>query len=195
MKKHQDTRRTHRVSQLVQSELAVVIRDGTVRGPRAVRERLRSMIQVIEVDVAPDLANANVKVSVIGDRKDKISAIRWLQGNSQGLRHELAQRLQHMRRVPKLRFSHVDVGRAVDVMATIERLADERERKASGGGGDFEDGLDFDVSDDDAFDDEGDWDDDEDGEAAYDNGNADDDIPLMWRGDEDVEELFQNSQP
>ena len=74
-----DGRRVSRVAQVVQQELSTIIRSGTVHGPRAIQERLRHMISIVDVDLSPDLSNARVKVSIIGERKDKISAIRWLQ--------------------------------------------------------------------------------------------------------------------
>ena len=146
------------------------------------------MIQIIDVQVSPDLGNARVKVSVIGDRKDKISAVRWLQGNTKGLRHKLAQNLQHMKRVPSLHFSHVDVGRAVDVMTTIEKLSQQRARRDSKRvfSNDIEDGLDFGVADEDAFTENEDI-----GEQNDIDVDDDSSLPLSWRDDSDVDELFQ----
>ena len=36
---------------------------------------------MVDVDASPDLGNARVKVSILGDRKAKISAMRWLNSN------------------------------------------------------------------------------------------------------------------
>jgi ribosome-binding factor A len=116
VKHHQKGRRTSRVAQVVQQELAGIIRSGTVHGPRAIQEHLRHMISIVDVDVSPDLGNAKVKVSIIGDQKDKISAIRWLQSSAGPIRHVMAQELKAMRKVPRLTFVHVDVGKAVEVM-------------------------------------------------------------------------------
>ena len=107
---------------MVQSELSNVIRYSSVRGPRAVEERLRRMISIVDVDVSPDLGQARVKVSVLGPQIDKISALRWLRKSNGPLRHELAQRLKHMKRVPRLTFMHVDPVKAVEVMMTLEKL-------------------------------------------------------------------------
>ena len=156
---HERARRSQRVGTLVQQELATVLSRGDTRGSRQIEGGLRHRISIIDVDVSPDLGQANVKVSVIGDRKDKITATRWLQSNARHIRHELAQRLREMRRVPTLRFVHVDVGAAVDVMVTLDRLRAEREGRSATTGGDLDlsgdggdDDLDFDVSDEDAFD-------------------------------------------
>lgn len=113
---HNAGRRTARVGQLVQQEVSGIIRSGTIHGPRAIQERLRHMISIIDVDVSPDLRNARIKVSVIGDRKDKVSAMRWLKEAETPIRHVMAQELSAMRRVPRLSFMFVDVGKAVDVM-------------------------------------------------------------------------------
>lgn len=120
VKHHEKGRRTSRVAQVVQQELSTIIRSGSVHGPRAIQDRLRLMISIVDVDVSPDLGNAKVKVSIIGDRKDKISAIRWLQSSAGPIRHKMAQELKAMRRVPRLSFTHVDVGKAVDVMVRAE---------------------------------------------------------------------------
>jgi len=116
VKHHQKGRRSSRVAQVVQKELSTIIRSGTVHGPRVIQERLRHMISIVDVDVSPDLGNARVKVSIIGDQKDKISAIRWLQSSASPIRHVLAHEMKQMRRVPRLSFQHVDVGKAVEVM-------------------------------------------------------------------------------
>ena len=100
--------------------------------------------------MSPDLRNARVKVSVIGDRKDKVSAVRWLHGNVRGLRHELARRNRGMKRIPMLTFDHVDVGAATDIMIKLDQLRREGEAKerarGDGDSGD-EDGMDGIVGD------------------------------------------------
>ena len=103
-------------------------------------------------------------MSVIGDRKDKVSAVRWLRGNVRGLRHQLAQRNRQMRSIPMLTFDHVDVGAATDIMIKLEQLrrdseeAEERRRR---------EGEEAEVEDQDAWldaddDDDFDWDDEDD---------------------------------
>lgn len=54
------SRRQGRVAQVVQTELAQVIRSGSVRGSKQIEGRLRSMIQIVDVDVSPDLAQARL---------------------------------------------------------------------------------------------------------------------------------------
>jgi len=168
---HGDGRRTSRVGQVVRSELASLIREGGVYGKQRCPPGLEQMISIVDVDMSPDLRNARVKVSVIGDRKNKISAFRWLRGNVRGLRYELAQRNRHMKRVPMLTFDHVDVGAATDMMVRLDELRREREaaearRRANGeyaGDGSEDDGgIDWEATDEEAWlgedDEEEDWD-------------------------------------
>uniref|UniRef100_A0A7S4AYU9 Ribosome-binding factor A n=1 Tax=Chrysotila carterae TaxID=13221 RepID=A0A7S4AYU9_CHRCT len=179
-------RRPNRVAQVLQEELSMVLRVGNVRGQKPISDNLMCMIQIINVDVSPDLGQARVKVSVIGDRKDKITAIRWLQRNTGSIRYALAQRVRQMKRVPRLSFLHVDVGKAVDVMITIDQL-NKKESNGSYGG------LDFDE-DEDAFGDieqalaeeyavDADFDDDDDDDILLDFDEADDqeDGPFVTR--------------
>ena len=108
------------------------------------------MISLVDIDVSPDLRNARVKFSVLGDRQDKVTATRWVLGNAGGIRMALAGRLRQMKRVPALNFQHVDVGKAVDVMVLLDQLSNERLGGGGGGGGTGDD-LDFEASEDDAF--------------------------------------------
>lgn len=161
----------------------MVLRIDSIYGPKPISGQLRQMISIIEVDISPDLRQARVKVSIIGDRKDKITAIRWLQGNTGGIRYALAKRVKGMKRVPNLSFQHVDVGQAVDVMITIDKLAaEQRERQVEGG-------LDFGLDDDDAFGLDGHLDE---TDLFDDDGDADDDLLLEGDGDGDgdLEDIF-----
>lgn len=168
-------RRPDRVGQVVRSELATVLHSGAVHGNKKISGRLLSMISIVDIDMSPDLRNARVKVSIIGDRKDKISAVRWLQGSAKPIRHVLAQRLKGMKRIPQLSFQHVDVGAAVDMMVKIQELSEERQRAeaARGEGGDAG-ALEFDGDDDDAF--------------AFDD-NGDDELDFTFEADEEEEDL------
>ena len=147
-----ETRRTSRVGHVVRTELSTLIRNGNVRGTQGIPAGLQQKISIVDVDMSPDLRNARVKVSVIGDRQDKVSAVRWLRGNIRGLRHELAQRNRHMKRVPVLSFDHVDVGAATDMMVRLEGLRRESEQaEAKRDEPDEEGGIDFNAKDDEAW--------------------------------------------
>lgn len=140
-----DGRRQGRVAQVVRKELAEVLHAGDIRGKRLATS-IREMISIVDVDVSPDLRNARVKVSILGDRKDKISAVRWLQSSRGGIRYCMGKRMKEFKRLPEIKFEHVDVGQAVDVMVLIDKLAAERKDEAGAA-----DELDFDVDDEEAF--------------------------------------------
>jgi ribosome-binding factor A len=133
------------VGNLVQQEIADVIRTATSVGAKRIPAGVQQMISVVDVDMSPDLRNARVKVSIIGERKDKISAMRWLQGNVRGLRHELAKRNRGMKRIPMLSFMQVDVGAATDVMVKVEALRREDEAAARARGESIEDAAEEDA--------------------------------------------------
>ena len=178
-----DGRRQGRVAQVVRKELAEVLHTGDIRGKR-LETAIREMISIVDVDVSPDLRNARVKVSILGDRKDKISAVRWLQSSRGGIRYCMGKRMKEFKRLPEIKFEHVDVGQAVDVMILIDKLAADRKDEDSAA-----DELDFDADDDEAFaeydpfdgeeedEDEEDWDDfeDEDFEEEDDEALAESD--------------------
>ena len=171
-------RRPSRVGQVVRAELATVIRTANSVGSKRIPAGLQSMISIVDVDMSPDLRNARVKVSIIGDRKDKISAVRWLQGNTRGLRHELAKRNRGMKVIPMLSFAHVDVGAATDTMVQIEKLRalDEAAAQARGETDEDSGGIDFDAADEDAWLDE----DDDDDELFSDEDVDDEELEARW---------------
>jgi ribosome-binding factor A len=175
------TRRSSRVGHVVQAELATIIRSGDVHGEQRIPNGLQQLISIVDVDMSPDLRNARVKISVIGDRKEKVSAVRWLRGNVRGLRHELAKRNRQMKRIPMLTFDHVDVGAATDMMFKLEALNNQDAAAARARGeGDVEEdgGIDFSASDEDAWLDE----DDPSGDDAFgfDEEVEEEDVADVW---------------
>ena len=97
--------RAERVSDAVQQELAVLIRDN-VRDPRV------GMLSVTDVEISRDLAYAKVFVSFVGERsqKDIDAALEALNGASGYLRKLLAGSIK-LRITPKLQFSYDESGR------------------------------------------------------------------------------------
>jgi ribosome-binding factor A len=65
--------------------------------------RLAGLATVSEVRVTPDLKQARVYVSVVGDEAEKASTIEGLTAAAGFIRHELSERLQ-MRRAPEVNF-------------------------------------------------------------------------------------------
>ena len=97
--------RAERVSDAVQQELAVLIRD-EVRDPRV------GMVSVTDVDVSRDLAYAKIHVTFVGDRdQEEIDqAVKALNGAAGYLRKLLAAIIK-LRITPKLTFIYDESGR------------------------------------------------------------------------------------
>jgi ribosome-binding factor A len=97
--------RAERVSDAVQQEFAVLIREG-VRDPRV------GMVSVTDVDVSRDLAYAKIHVTFLGERtQEEIDeAMSALNGASGYLRKLLASSIK-LRITPKLTFLFDESGR------------------------------------------------------------------------------------
>ncbi|HEX9942557.1 MAG TPA: 30S ribosome-binding factor RbfA [Thermoanaerobaculia bacterium] len=90
------SRRTDRVSDLLRAELAeLLLRE--VHDPRV------KLASVTEVDVTPDLRRAVVKISALGDEKQRLETLEGLHHARGFLRRELAHRLR-LRVTPELAF-------------------------------------------------------------------------------------------
>jgi ribosome-binding factor A len=91
------SRRTERVNDLIRDELSdLLLRE--VRDPR-----LGGLISLTRVEVTPDLYNARVFVSIMGEPDEQATAMRVLNAAASFFHRELKQRLQ-IRRVPFLVF-------------------------------------------------------------------------------------------
>lgn len=88
--------RNRRVADLIQRELAVMIQ-------RELRDAHLGLITVSAVDVSPDLKNARIYVTSLGDTQDTEMVLKRLNEMGGHFRHELAKILP-LRGVPKLRF-------------------------------------------------------------------------------------------
>jgi ribosome-binding factor A len=77
--------RTLRVNELIQRELSAILRQDYQSEAVAVT--------ITEVRVAPDLRDARVFVSIVGDAGTVEAKLRWLRARSGAIRQELAQRI------------------------------------------------------------------------------------------------------
>jgi ribosome-binding factor A len=77
--------RTLRLNKLVQRELSEILR-------RDYRSETVAMT-ITEVRVAPDLRDARVFVSVVGDPETAEAKLRWLRGRAPAIRREMARRI------------------------------------------------------------------------------------------------------
>jgi ribosome-binding factor A len=77
--------RTIRVNELVQRELSAIL-----------HQRYQSetvAVTITEVRVSPDLRDARVFVSVVGDEETATQKLRWLRGRATEIRTELGRRV------------------------------------------------------------------------------------------------------
>lgn len=97
--------RAERVSDAIQQEVSVLIRD-SIRDPRV------GMVSVTDVEVSRDLAYAKVHVTFVGEKSEEEieEAIRALNGAAGYLRKLLASSIK-MRKTPQLTFLFDESGR------------------------------------------------------------------------------------
>jgi ribosome-binding factor A len=89
--------RHERVAGEMQQEISSMLA-GELKDPR-----LALLATVTEVRLSPDMKQARVYVSVVGDEAERASMLEGLTAASGFIRHELAERLQ-LRRTPDLHF-------------------------------------------------------------------------------------------
>ena len=104
-------RRTDRVSVLIQRELSDIIQ-------RELKDPRVGFCTISQVEVSADLRYADVKVSVVGDKRQKRNSITGLKSAAGFLRREVVQRIG-LRHAPELRFELDD---SVDQLMRIDRL-------------------------------------------------------------------------
>ena len=104
-------RRTDRVSVLIQRELSDIIQ-------RELKDPRVGFCTISQVEVSADLKYADIKVSVVGDKKQKRNSIMGLKSAAGFLRREVVQRIG-LRHAPELRF---ELDNSVDQLMQIDRL-------------------------------------------------------------------------
>jgi ribosome-binding factor A len=106
------SRRIDRVNELLRLEISQVL-------ARQIKDpRLSGVITITEVRTTPDLRNALVLLSVMGDQETKKSALAGIESAAKFLRRELRGRLT-LRYVPFLRFVLDDSLEHADRLMTI----------------------------------------------------------------------------
>ena len=118
---------SHRVervaAQLLQEISEIIVRD--LKDPRI------GMASITEVKLSPDLRNATVKVSVIGESEGQHAAIDGLEHAKGFIRRELGARLSNLRFAPDLHFQ-LDEGVAYSVR--VSQLLKEAQQGQSDAG-------------------------------------------------------------
>ena len=110
--------RTLRVNELIQRELSAILRQ---------RYQSESVaITITEVRVAPDLRDARVFVSIVGDDDSVEKQLRWLRSRSRDIHQELGRRIV-LKYMP--RFAYV-LDESVVRSSRLLRLLDEVEPAA-----------------------------------------------------------------
>jgi ribosome-binding factor A len=88
-------------------------------------------VTVISVDVAPDMREAKVHVSVMGSEKQKQNSVRGLQNSAGFLQQQIANRIDS-RYIPKLQFVlNKGADNAAVVGELLAKIEEERRSSAS----------------------------------------------------------------
>lgn len=104
-------KRADRVRALLQRELSEVIH-------RSVRDPRVRFCTVAAVELSPDLKYADIRISVVGNNKEKQGSLAGLKSASGFLRREVGRRIG-LRYTPELRF---ELDESVDHLMRIDRL-------------------------------------------------------------------------
>ena len=110
------TARTDRIDELLRQEIGAILAKD-VQDPRI------GFVTVTDVETAPDLSNAKVWVSVIGQPAERDQTIRALERAMPFVRHELGTRLR-LRKIPQL---HVHLDESVQRGTRVLQLLAELE--------------------------------------------------------------------
>ena len=114
-------RRIDRVNELIRKEISHIIsRD--MNDPR-----LDGLLTISQVKTSPDLREARILVSVMGDRQEKEKALGALKSASGFIRHRLGGKLS-LQRIPSLSFLLDDsMEKANDLFRLLDQVASDEE--------------------------------------------------------------------
>jgi ribosome-binding factor A len=110
------TRRAERVSNLIRQEICQLLQE-QVNDPR-----LSGLISVTKISTSPDLKQAKVYVSVLGEQANKNEILQGFKSASGFFRKELSRRLI-LRFIPELSFEYDDsIEHGAKVLKLIEQV-------------------------------------------------------------------------
>lgn len=122
--------KNRKVNDVVMRELAQILRD--IKDPR-----VSPMTSVLNVEVAPDLKNCKVWISVLGSPEEGKRTMEGIRSANGFIRSELAHRV-NLRNTPELHFIlddsiayGVEMGHKIDEVTAADEEAD-RERREKG---------------------------------------------------------------
>jgi len=119
------TRRAERISSLIRQDICELLQ-GHINDPR-----LKSLISVTQVQTSPDLKNAKVFVSVLGEKNEADNALKAFRSAAGYFRHELSHRLT-TRVIPELTFElDESIERGVRLTKLIEQVTAEDAQNAA----------------------------------------------------------------
>jgi ribosome-binding factor A len=114
------SRRQRQVAELLHQEISQLIQYRT-QDPRL------GFITVTGVEVSPDLTQAQVYITVLGDESDLESTFEGLASATGFFRRELGQSLS-LRYIPELEFKHdTSLERAMRIEALLDQIEEARE--------------------------------------------------------------------
>ena len=91
------SKRIERINFTIRKELGTLLSEN-INDPR-----FSTMTSITNVDTSPDLSNARVYVSIIGEESERISRMEALYSASNRLRNFLSKKIK-IRKIPKLNF-------------------------------------------------------------------------------------------
>ena len=113
------TRRAERVSNLIRQQICELLQE-QVNDPR-----LSGLISVTKVSTSPDLKQAKIFVSVLGDQANKNEILKGFKSASGFFRRELSKRLI-LRTIPELSFEFDDsIAHGAKVLELIEQVSSD----------------------------------------------------------------------
>ena len=119
--------RQERVEELIRQEVSEILRE-RVSDPRI------GFVSLTEVKISPDLKNAIIYVSILGDEKKKVEAMAGLLSATSFIRGELSKMLE-LRATPEIRFIRDDSldrgSRVLDIIYKLEHEKSPRGNKKS----------------------------------------------------------------
>jgi len=118
------SQRRQRVQRLLRAEISAVIQ-------RKLKDPRVGMVTVTEVEADPDLRQARVFVSVLGDSEQQAAALEGLRSGAGFIRAELMKVL-HLRPMPSLEFrADLSLAEGARVLDLLDRIRHEEDKDVS----------------------------------------------------------------
>ena len=119
------SRRTERLNEVFKREISKLL-ERDVNDPR-----LSNIISVTRVETSPDLRNAKVFVSVLGEESSKLEVIEGFNTASNYLRRKLSASIR-LRIIPHLSFYYDDsIEQGAKVLKVLDQVSSDRDEMTS----------------------------------------------------------------